>query len=49
VKNKINLQRCILKFLNVFALLLVVQTANSACIWVAHQLKFPEAATKFRK
>lgn len=49
MKSKMNLQRCIIKFLNVFALRLVVQTANSACIWMTHQPKFPEAATKFRK
>lgn len=38
----------VMKCLNVLALLLVMQTANSACIWVAHQPKFPEAANKFK-
>lgn len=37
-----------MKCLNVLALLLVMQTANSACIWVAHQPKFPEAANKLK-
>ena len=34
---------------NLLALLLVMQTANSACIWVAHQPKFPEEANQFKK
>lgn len=38
----------VMKCLNALALLLVMQTANSACIWVAHQPEFPEAANKFK-
>jgi cyclic lactone autoinducer peptide len=38
----------VMKCLNVLALLLVIQTANSACIWVAHQPKFPEVANKLK-
>ena len=38
----------VMKCLNTLALLLVMQTANSACIWVAHQPEFPEAANKFK-
>lgn len=38
----------VMKCLNVLALLLVMQTANSACIWVAHQPEFPEVANKFK-
>ena len=38
----------VMKGLNALALLLVMQTANSACIWVAHQPEFPEAAKKFK-
>ena len=34
--------------LHTLALLLVMQTANSACIWVAHQPEFPESANKFK-
>ena len=40
--------KSVMKCLNVLALLLVIQTANSACIWVAHQPEFPEAANKFK-
>ena len=39
----------VMRCLNVLALLLVMQTANSVCIWVAHQPEFPEAANKFNK
>lgn len=45
---KKNFGKGIMKCLNVLALLLVMQTANSACIWVAHQPEFPEAANKLR-
>ncbi len=38
----------VMKCLNVLALLLVTQTANSACIWVAYQPEFPEAANKLK-
>ena len=37
-----------MKGLNVLVLLLVMQTANSACIWVIHQPEFLEAANKFK-
>lgn len=39
----------VMKFLSVLAVLLVMQTANSACIWVAHQPQFPEVANKLKK
>lgn len=35
--------------LDAVALLLVAQTANSACIWVAHQPEFPEEANVYKK
>lgn len=35
--------------LNTLALLLVVQSANQACIWFFHQPKFPESANKLKK
>lgn len=38
-----------MKSVNVLALLLVIQTANSACIWVAHQPKFPDEGNKYKK
>lgn len=34
---------------NVVALMLVVQTANSACIWLAHQPEFPKEANIFKR
>lgn len=38
----------VIKGINVLALMLVVLTANSACIWVAHQPTFPEAGNKYK-
>ena len=35
--------------INCFALLLVMQTANSACLWIVHQPEFPKEADKFKK
>lgn len=37
------------KSMNMLALRLVVQTANSACAWFAYQPEFPEAADKYKK
>lgn len=34
---------------NCLALLLVVQSANTACGWIVHQPKFPEDANKYKK
>ena len=34
---------------NLMALMMVVQTANSACVWVIHQPEFPAEAEKFKK
>ena len=48
MKVKKILENGVMKFLNVCALLLVMQTANSACIWVAHQPEFPEEANKLK-
>lgn len=48
MKTKKNFGKTVMNCLNVLALLLVMQTANSACIWVAHQPEFPEAANKFK-
>lgn len=48
METKKNLGKGVMKCLSVLALLLVMQTANSACIWVAHQPEFPEAANKFK-
>ena len=34
---------------NTLALKAVESTANSACLWLCHQPRFPEAANKFKK
>ena len=40
----------ILGCMNVIAMFLVIQTANSACVWIAHQPELPkEAKTIFCK
>lgn len=49
MEGKGYIKKCAMKCLNFFALLLVMQTANSACIWIAHQPEFPEKANKFKK
>lgn len=43
------LEKNVIKVVNAIALLLVVQTANSACFWVAHQPEFPESANKYKR
>ena len=48
MKVKKNGGKGVMKGLNALALLLVMQTANSACIWVIHQPEFLEAANKFK-
>lgn len=45
---KKNLGKGIMILVNAVALLLVKQTANSACIWLAHQPEFPEEANRFK-
>lgn len=45
---KKNFGNGIMALVNAVALLLVRQTANSACIWLAHQPKFPEEANRFK-
>lgn len=39
----------IMGMINAVALFLIMMTANSACIWLAHQPAFPEEAYKFKK
>ena len=34
---------------NCMALVLVMQSANTACGWIVHQPKFPEDANKYKK
>lgn len=46
---KKNFGKGIMVLVNAVALLLVKQTANSACIWLAYQPEFPEEANRFKK
>ena len=34
---------------NCMALLVVTQSANTACGWIVHEPKFPETANKYKK
>ena len=34
---------------NCMALMLVIQSANTASAWIVHQPEFPEQASKFKK
>lgn len=45
---KKNFGKGIIALVNAVALLLVKQTANSACIWLAYQPEFPEEANRFK-
>ncbi len=47
MKSKFILLTKMLLGLNCMALAFVVQTANSACLWIFHQPKFPEEAKKY--
>lgn len=49
MKGKFNVLCKMLMGLNCMALMLVAQTANSACLWIFHQPEFPEEAKKFSK
>ncbi len=49
MKLKRALKRMILRCVNVLAMLMVVQTANSTCVWVVHQPEFPTEANKLKK
>lgn len=46
MKLKKMLKKVILGCVNAMAMMLVVQTVNSACIWIVHQPEFPEEAKK---
>ena len=49
MKLKRMLKKVALGCVNALAMLMVVQTANSACVWVVHQPEFPLEASKYRK
>ncbi len=43
------LKRVMSGCVNAMAMIMVTQTANSACVWIVHQPKFPKEADKFKK
>ena len=47
MKLKSIVKKVMFSCVNAMAIMMVVQTANSACIWVVHQPEFPEEARKF--
>lgn len=47
VTEKIN--KKVMASANLLAKKIVVQNANSACIWLAHQPEFPREAMKFKR
>lgn len=49
MRIKKDLDRGIMKIVNFIAVGEVALTANSACIWLLHQLEFPEEAKRFKK
>ena len=48
-KLKTILNKHAFKLLNVMALMLVMQTANATCTWIAYQPEFPSEANKFKR
>ena len=48
MKNKTFFKKLV-GILNCFAMLLVAQSANAACIFYFHQPEFPVEANKFKK
>ncbi len=49
MKLKRMLKKVMLGCVNAMAMMMVVQTANSACVWIVHQPEFPEEAIKYVK
>lgn len=49
MKFKSFLMKHIVSFVNVLALLMVINNVNSTCAWVMHQPKLPKEAEKFKK
>lgn len=46
---KTSIVKKMMAVINCLAVVLVAQTANSACIWIFHQPEFPQEAKKFCK
>ncbi len=49
MKTEILIYQKILGIINMLALLLVRQTANTSCAWMFHQPDFPKEANMFKK
>jgi cyclic lactone autoinducer peptide len=49
MRRKIAIGQKVLCVLNSMAIVIVAQIANSTCIWMFHQPKFPEEAKKFSR
>lgn len=49
MKMKDMLKKVVMRGVNAMAVMMVMQTANSACVWIAHQPEFPDAAKKYRR
>lgn len=49
MKGKANILKKVIGVINCLAVMFVVQTANSACIWIFHQPEFPQEAKKYSK
>lgn len=43
------LEKGVMSCVNMLAVLLVAQTANSACIWLIYQPEFPKEGEKFKR
>ena len=48
MRLKGSVKLAILKIINLLAMLMVVHTANTACIWVVYQPEFPDEAKKMK-
>lgn len=49
MKVNILAKKNIMEIVNILAIILVRQTANSSCAWVFHQPEFPDEANKFKR
>jgi len=49
--TNVKLKKCfkngLMSCVNALAMLMVIQSANSACLWVVHQPEFPREAKAF--
>ncbi len=42
------LKKVMLSCANIMAMVMVVQTVNSTCVWIVHQPKLPDEINKFK-